>query len=58
MDRVILLKEGKVVADGKKKTILTSKRLSRLFETPVELLRANGYYQAVPAHGDRERPAG
>jgi iron complex transport system ATP-binding protein len=56
MDRVILLKEGKVVADGKKTAVLTSERLSRLFDTPVELLRANGYYQAVPAHGDRERP--
>jgi len=50
MDRVILLKEGKVVEDGKKKTVLTSGRLSRLFDTPVELVRANGYYQAVPAH--------
>ena len=50
MDRVILLAGGKVVADGKKATVLTSKRLSRLFETPVELVRANGYYQAVPAH--------
>lgn len=50
MERVILLKEGNVVADGKKKTVLTSRRLSRLFETPVELVRANGYYQAVPAH--------
>jgi len=49
---VILLKEGKVVADGKKKTLLTSQRLSRLFDTPVELLRANGYYQAVPAYGE------
>jgi len=50
MDRVILLKEGKVVADGKKATVLTSEGLSRLFDTSVELVRANGYYQAVPAH--------
>jgi iron complex transport system ATP-binding protein len=53
LDRVVLLQEGKVVADGKKTAVLTSQRLSRLFDTPVELVRANGYYQAVPAHRER-----
>ena len=57
MDRVLLLKEGKVVADGGKESVLTSDRLSSLFEIPIQLLRANGFYQAVPAHGEAE-PAG
>jgi len=50
MERVLLLKEGKVVADGAKQSVLTSGRLSSLFEVPIQLLRANGFYQAVPAH--------
>ena len=50
MDRVLLLKGGKVVADGGKESMLTSDRLSSLFEIPIQLLRANGFYQAVPAH--------
>ena len=54
MDRVLLLKEGKVIADGDKESVLTSDRLSSLFEIPIQLLRANGFYQAVPAHQDIE----
>jgi iron complex transport system ATP-binding protein len=50
MDRVLLLKEGKVIADSGKESVLTSDRLSSLFEVPIQLLRANGFYQAVPGH--------
>jgi iron complex transport system ATP-binding protein len=46
--RVVLLKEGSVIADGDKEKILTGARLSRLFDTPIELVRANGFYQALP----------
>jgi iron complex transport system ATP-binding protein len=53
MDRVLLLKEGKVIADGGKESVLTSDRLSSLFGIPIQLLRANGFYQAVPGHGDQ-----
>jgi iron complex transport system ATP-binding protein len=52
VSRVILLKDGKIVADGDKESVLSSERLSSLFETPIELLRSNGFYQAVPAHGE------
>ena len=48
ISRVVLLKNGAVVADGDKSTILTGAQLSRLFDTPVELVRANGFYQAMP----------
>lgn len=46
--RVVLLKAGKIVADGNKEEILTSDNLTALFDTPVELVQANGFYQAVP----------
>jgi iron complex transport system ATP-binding protein len=46
--RVMLLKDGAVSADGAKEKILTSANLSRLFDTPIELVRANGFYQAMP----------
>jgi len=47
--RVVLLKQGRVVADGAKERILTRENLSELFEVPVKVLRSDGYYQAVPA---------
>jgi iron complex transport system ATP-binding protein len=46
--RVVLLKDGAVLADGDKAALLTSANLSALFDTPIELVRANGFYQAVP----------
>jgi iron complex transport system ATP-binding protein len=48
MSRVVLLKDGAVLADGAKEKILTSAQLSQLFDTPIELVRANGFYQAMP----------
>lgn len=48
VERVVLLKAGAVIADGAKPEILTSPNLSRLFDTPVKLVHANGFYQALP----------
>jgi iron complex transport system ATP-binding protein len=48
MSRVVLLKEGEVIADGEKSNMLTSDTLSHLFETPIALVHANGFYQAMP----------
>lgn len=47
--RVILLKHGRVLADGPKAEVLTSARLSDLFESPIALLEDDGYYYARPA---------
>jgi iron complex transport system ATP-binding protein len=44
----ILLKGGRVVAAGEKTQILTNRALTDLFETPIELVQANGFYQAMP----------
>lgn len=47
--RVVLLKRGRVVAEGNKQQILTDDNLSDLFDTPIKLITANGFYQAMPA---------
>lgn len=49
IERVVLLKEGKIVVDGQKAKMMTDRNLSRLFDRPVALIQANGWYQAFPA---------
>lgn len=46
---VVLLKEGRVLAAGPKPEVLTSEHLSCLFDVPLTVVHANGYYQVVPA---------
>jgi iron complex transport system ATP-binding protein len=48
IDRVIFLKEGKILADGPKRTVLTNEQVSRLFDSRITLVQANGWYQAMP----------
>jgi iron complex transport system ATP-binding protein len=43
IERVVLLREGRVMADGGKEQILTADRLSSLFNRKVELARRDGY---------------
>lgn len=47
INRVILIRNGKIFMDGKKQEILTDANLSELFSLPVEVVRKNGYYQAL-----------
>jgi iron complex transport system ATP-binding protein len=47
--RVVLLKEGAIFADGSKEEMLTSKRLSALFDYPLHAVAHNGTYQVFPA---------
>jgi iron complex transport system ATP-binding protein len=44
IDRMILLKNGRIFADGDKQQLLTADRLTELFGLPVELARRDGYY--------------
>jgi len=44
IERVILMNQGRIVADGPKRDILTSDRLSEVFGLPLELLERDGYY--------------
>ena len=46
--RVVLLKKGRILAAGEKHAVLSESNLSRLFDCPVTLVCANGWYQALP----------
>ncbi|HEY6084503.1 MAG TPA: ATP-binding cassette domain-containing protein [Nitrospira sp.] len=46
--RVVLLKKGRILEDGAKQDVLTDANLTRLFDCPVALAQANGWYQALP----------
>jgi iron complex transport system ATP-binding protein len=47
INRVILIRDGKVFRDGAKRDILTDDNLSKLFSLPVKVLEKGGYYQAL-----------
>ncbi len=47
IERVVLLREGRIVADGPKEEILTAARLTDLFGVPVQLVRRDGYFHSV-----------
>jgi iron complex transport system ATP-binding protein len=46
IERVILLREGRIIADGAKPSVLTAPRLSELFDAPVAIEEADGYLYA------------
>jgi iron complex transport system ATP-binding protein len=46
IDRVIMMRDGRIVADGKRSELLTAPRLSELFGTEVHMTEANGIYHA------------
>ncbi len=50
VERVVLLKAGRVLSDGVKPKMLTGDSLSRLFDIPVEVVHINGFYQTMPAN--------
>lgn len=50
VERVVLLKQGKILQDGGKGSVLTEANLSLLFDRSVSLAQANGWYQALPGH--------
>lgn len=44
IDRIILIKDGRVFRDGAKDAVLTAALLGELFGLPVDLARRDGYY--------------
>jgi iron complex transport system ATP-binding protein len=44
IDRVVLLRQGRVVADGPKASVLTAENLSTLFGVPLRLAQHDGYF--------------
>ncbi len=47
IERVVLVREGRILADGPKEEILTAERLTDLFSVPVQLVRRDGYFHSV-----------
>ena len=44
IERVVLLREGRILADGGKQEVLTAEHLSSLFGVPVRLVQHDGYF--------------
>ncbi|MDQ7028522.1 MAG: ATP-binding cassette domain-containing protein [Ardenticatenia bacterium] len=53
IERVVLLKGGRLLAEGPKDHLLTDRWLSRLYGVPLAVVQANGHYRVVPAGGAR-----
>jgi iron complex transport system ATP-binding protein len=47
IERVVLIKEGRIYADGRKEEVLNSTTLTTLFDVSVEVLERRGYYHVL-----------
>ncbi len=48
VDRIVLLNDGRVVADGRKPDVLNAETLSEVYGVPVRVAEIDGYYLAYP----------
>jgi len=55
IDRVILLRQGRIIADGRKHEVLTIENLVATYDTPLRLQVIDGYFLAYP---EEHRAAG
>ncbi len=46
IERVVLLRDGVVHADGLKREVLTAERLSAVFRAPLDVMERDGFYHA------------
>jgi iron complex transport system ATP-binding protein len=46
IDRILMMRKGRIVADGSKSDLLTSANLSNLFQTEVNLTEKDGFHHA------------
>jgi iron complex transport system ATP-binding protein len=46
IDRILLMRDGRIVADGPKADLLTPGNLSNLFKTEVNMIERDGFYHA------------
>lgn len=46
IDRILMMKDGRIVADGPKSQLLTAARLSDLFKTEVQMTQRDGFHHA------------
>jgi iron complex transport system ATP-binding protein len=49
MQRVLFLQKGRIVGDGTPAEMLTARKLSALYDTPLTVLEADGFRQVLPA---------
>jgi iron complex transport system ATP-binding protein len=56
IQRVILLRQGRILADGSREDMLTSEMLSTLFDYPLHAVSHNGTCQVFPAGRDSAPP--
>lgn len=47
VERVVMIKEGKLFDDGSKTELLTSARMSELFDVPLRIIEQDGYFSLV-----------
>jgi iron complex transport system ATP-binding protein len=47
IDRVVMIKDGRIYDDGPKAELMTNERISGLFGIPLEVKEQNGYYSLV-----------
>ena len=52
IQRIILLREGRIVADGPKEEILTEENLEKTYAAGVRVAKVDGYYLAYPPNSD------
>ena len=48
IDRVVVLRNGRIVADGPKKVVLTEALLNEVYETDLRIAEIEGYFFAYP----------
>ena len=53
--RVILIRDGRIVGDGRKQDVLTSAQISRLFGRAISVVEAGDYYSATVTIPDTPR---
>jgi len=46
IDRIVMMREGRIVGDGSKKELLTEEKLGELFGGEIHLVERNGYFNA------------
>ena len=46
IDRILMMRDGRIIADGKRSELLTAARLSDLFQTDVQITEDQGIYHA------------
>ncbi|MDX1403376.1 MAG: ATP-binding cassette domain-containing protein [Woeseiaceae bacterium] len=52
ISRLILLREGRIIADGPKQQVLSESNLQKTYDTRVRLTEVGGYYLACPPEAE------